>query len=49
MPAQWSRPAAFIQLRVCQEVRTQLRADEFDQFVACAHTLSVTQCVRRDR
>src|SRR5437764_12013913 len=33
--------ARLIQLRVCQdECRAQLRADEFDQFVAGTHTLS---------
>src|SRR5205085_12697868 len=33
--------ARLIQLRVCQDkCRTPLRADEFDQFVACTHTLS---------
>src|SRR5205823_1191572 len=33
--------ARLIQLRVCQdECRAQLRADEFDQFVARPHTLS---------
>src|SRR5437588_11058165 len=31
--------ARLIQLRVCQDkCRTPLRADEFDQFVACTHT-----------